>query len=112
MYHAILGRPEYTKFMAVPNYTYLELKIPRPNGIITVGPTYQRALKCDAECFPFAEAIIRSERLCAEPRSKDQYVLESTKRAACSFEPTKDVKDAVVSNDGRTLRIGMALDPK
>jgi hypothetical protein len=43
MYHAILGRPAYAKFMAVPNYTYLKLKIPGPRGIITVGPTYQRA---------------------------------------------------------------------
>jgi hypothetical protein len=28
MYHAILRRPTYAKFMAVPNYTYLKLKIP------------------------------------------------------------------------------------
>jgi hypothetical protein len=27
MYHAILGRLAYTMFMAVPNYTYLKLKI-------------------------------------------------------------------------------------
>jgi hypothetical protein len=27
-YHAILGRPAYAKFMVVPNYTYLKLKIP------------------------------------------------------------------------------------
>ena len=27
-YHAILGRPCYAKFMAVPNYTYLKLKMP------------------------------------------------------------------------------------
>jgi hypothetical protein len=40
MYHAILGRPAYAKFMVVPNYTYLKLKIPGPRGIITVGPTY------------------------------------------------------------------------
>jgi hypothetical protein len=70
-YHAILGRPTYTKFMAVPNYTYLKLKIPYLKGIIIVGPTYQRAYECDAECFQFAEAIIRSERLRAEPRSED-----------------------------------------
>jgi hypothetical protein len=25
--------------MAVPNYTYLKLKMPGPNGVITVGPT-------------------------------------------------------------------------
>jgi hypothetical protein len=78
-YHAILGRPTYMKFMAVPNYTYLKLKIPGPKGIITVGPTCQCAYECDAECFQFAEAIIRSERLHAEPRSEDQDVPESSK---------------------------------
>jgi hypothetical protein len=31
---------------------------------------------------------------------------------ACSFEPTKDIKDAVVSNEDCTLRIGTTLDPK
>jgi hypothetical protein len=111
-YHAILGRPAYAKFMAVPNYTYMKLKIPSPKGIITVGTMYQRTYECDTECFQFAEAIIRSERLHAEPRSEDQDVPESSKRAACSFEPAKDVKDAVISNDGRTLRIGTVLDPK
>ena len=34
-YHAILGRPCYAKFMAVPNYTYLKLKMPGPKGVIT-----------------------------------------------------------------------------
>jgi hypothetical protein len=47
-YHAILGKPAYAKFMAVPNYTYLKLKIPGPKGIITVGPTYQCTFECDA----------------------------------------------------------------
>jgi hypothetical protein len=36
-YHAILGRPAYAKFMVVPNYTYLKLKIPGPKGIINVS---------------------------------------------------------------------------
>jgi hypothetical protein len=98
--------------MAVPNYTYLKLKIPGPKGIIIVGTTYQQTYECDAECFQFAEATIRSERLHAEPQSEDQDVLESSKRATCSFEPTKDVKDVIVSDDGRALRIGMTLDPK
>ena len=30
-YHAILGQPCYAKFRAVPNYTYLKLKKPRPS---------------------------------------------------------------------------------
>jgi hypothetical protein len=49
-YHAILGRLAYAKFMAVPNYTYMKLKIPGPKGIITVGPTYQHAYECDFSC--------------------------------------------------------------
>jgi hypothetical protein len=36
-YHTILGRPCYAKFMAVPNYTYLKMKMPGPKGVITVG---------------------------------------------------------------------------
>jgi hypothetical protein len=111
-YHAILGRPAYAKFMVVPNYTYLKLKIPGPRGIITVGPTYQCAYECDAECFQFAEATVRSTRLHAGPRSEDQDIPESSKCAACSFEPVKDVKDTVVSDDSRKLRIGTAVDPK
>jgi hypothetical protein len=47
-YHAILRRPAYAKFMAVPNYTYLKLKIPGPKGIITIGPMYQCVYECDA----------------------------------------------------------------
>jgi hypothetical protein len=111
-YHAILGRPAYAKFMAVLNYTYLKLKIPGSKGIIIVGTTYQRAFECDTECFQFVEALIRSERLHTKPPSEDQDVPESSKRATCSFEPAKDVKDAAVSDDGRTLRIRMALNPK
>jgi hypothetical protein len=39
-YHAVLGRPCYAKFMVVPNYMYLKLKMSGPNGVITVGSTY------------------------------------------------------------------------
>ena len=56
-YHAVLGRPCYAKFMAVPNYTYLKLKMPGPNGVITVGPTYKHAFECDVECVEYAEAV-------------------------------------------------------
>jgi hypothetical protein len=48
-YHAVLGRPCYVKFMAVPNYTYLKLKIPGPKGVITVGTSFQRAYECEVE---------------------------------------------------------------
>jgi hypothetical protein len=43
--------------MAVPNYTYLKLKMLGPKGIITVGSTYYHAYECDVECVEYAEAI-------------------------------------------------------
>jgi hypothetical protein len=33
--------------MVVPNYTYLKLKMPGPNGTITVGSSYRHAYECD-----------------------------------------------------------------
>jgi hypothetical protein len=78
-YHAILGRLAYAKFMAMPNYTYLKLKILGSKGFITVGTTYQHTFECDAECFQFVEALIRSERLNAKPSSVVEDIPESSK---------------------------------
>jgi hypothetical protein len=48
-YHAILGRPAFTKFMAVPHYAYLMLKIPGPRGTITVQDSFEVSNTCDKE---------------------------------------------------------------
>ena len=40
-YHAFLGRPAYAKFMVVPNYTYLKLKLSGPNRVITVSGSFE-----------------------------------------------------------------------
>jgi hypothetical protein len=37
---SIFGRPCYAKFMVVPNYTYLKLKMPGPHGVITVSKNF------------------------------------------------------------------------
>ena len=39
-YHAILGHPCYMKFIAVPNYTYLKLKMSGSCGVITIGTSF------------------------------------------------------------------------
>jgi hypothetical protein len=66
MYDAILRMPTYEKFRAVPNYTYLKLKMPRPKGVITVNTKLRHAYECDAECFHFADSLIRSNKLAEE----------------------------------------------
>ena len=58
-YHAIIGRPGYAKFMAIPNYTYLKLKMPGPKGVITVSSSFEHAYECDVECIEYGEAVER-----------------------------------------------------
>jgi hypothetical protein len=45
-YHVILGQPCYIKFMVIPSYAYLKLKIPELTGVITMEDKAQRALDC------------------------------------------------------------------
>jgi hypothetical protein len=49
-YNAIIGRPGLVKFMAIPHYTYMILKMPGPQGIITMRADF----KGTAECFRVA----------------------------------------------------------
>jgi hypothetical protein len=54
-YHAILGRPTFLGFMAVPHYTYLVLKMPGPKGIITVKGSFKLSDLCDNEFHKMAQ---------------------------------------------------------
>jgi hypothetical protein len=100
--------------MAVPNYTYLKLKMPGPKGIITVGSTYRHAYECDVECVEYAEALAKSEALIADLEHLSKEVPD-TKRHAGNFEPVEAVKSISLdpSNDGsKQVRISSELDPK
>jgi hypothetical protein len=113
-YHVVLGRPCYAKFMAVPNYTYLKLKMPGPKGIITVGSTYLHAYECDVECVEYVEALAESEALIADLDCLSKEVPD-TKRHAGNFEPAEPVKFVALdpSNDAcKQVRIGSELDPE
>src|SRR3954464_7216262 len=49
-YHAIHGRPAFAKFMAVPHYTYLKMKMPGNNGTPqTVHGSFLRSDNCDRD---------------------------------------------------------------
>jgi hypothetical protein len=113
-YHAVLARPCYAKFMAVPNYTYLKLKMPGPNRVITIGPTYRHAYECDVECVEYAEALAESEALIADLESLSKEAPDA-KRHAGNIEPAETVKSVPLdpSNDtSKQIRIGSELDPK
>jgi hypothetical protein len=50
-YHAILGRPALAKFMAIPHYPYLLLKMPGPHGILSLRGDLKRAFDCDIQAI-------------------------------------------------------------
>jgi hypothetical protein len=110
----VLGRPCYAKFMAVPNYTYLKLKMSGPKGIITVGSTYRHAYECDVECVEYVEAIAEAEALIADLDCLSKEAPDA-KRHVSNFEPVEAVKSVSLdpSNDAyKQVRIGSELDPK
>ena len=62
-YHAILGRPALAKFMVVPHYVYLVLKIPTEQGILTLRANVSTAYECKREGLALAEAMDLSARM-------------------------------------------------
>ena len=46
-YDALLGREAFTIFQAIPHYGYMMLKMPGPNGIITLASDPDIALRAE-----------------------------------------------------------------
>ena len=110
-YHAILGRPCYAKFMAIPNYTYLKLKMLGPGGVITVDTSFQRSYECEVEHCDHAVAIVASKELAVIRKE----VVEETPNhqwSTGSFKPVEGAKGVLVDPSGpksKVVRIGTAL---
>nr|AAS79740.1 putative polyprotein [Oryza sativa Japonica Group] len=54
-YHAILGRPALAKFMAVPHYTYMMMKMPGPRRVLSLRSDIKQAVTCDKESCDMAQ---------------------------------------------------------
>jgi hypothetical protein len=113
-YHAILGRLCYTKFMAVPNYTYLKMKMP-PKGVIIVGSSIEHAFDCDAECVEHAEALALDEAVMANLENLVNEDLDFIAKHAGSFEAAEQTKEVPLDPaalEGKALRVSSTLNPK
>jgi hypothetical protein len=111
-YNAIIGRPRLAKFMAIPHYTYMILKMSGPQGIITMRADFQGT----AECFRVAiqaalttkssmtssmQANSKPEEDLAVPANEAQVVTsmrltEETKRINLGFADER--KTAIISS--------------
>jgi hypothetical protein len=52
-YYAILGRPALAKFMAMPHYVYLLLKMQGKTGVLTLCGNLKKSYDCDQESIEY-----------------------------------------------------------
>jgi len=117
-YHAILGRPALEKFMAMLHYTYLVLKMPTEQGVLSLHANLDVAYNCEKESFALAEAtdisihmqdcIVTSQVI--PPEDLEIPILEAT-RASTKSREFKEVV-LIPGNQSKTARIGANLDPE
>jgi len=62
-YHALLGFPAFAKFMIYAQQTYLKMKIPGPNDVITVTGDFRKSLECTSAGGSLANSqVIETEK--------------------------------------------------
>lgn len=74
-YHAILGQPAFARFMAVPHYAYLKLKMPGPNGVITIHGDFKRSDTCDRDFNKILESFGMQEELAELSLTNDRTLM-------------------------------------
>ena len=97
-YHAILGRPCLTKFMAVPHYSYLVLEMPTEKGVLSIRGNVYTAYTYEEESFKITKAIDLSIQMAetvsqAAQVSSDQLKLpeQQTPRKSAKSKEHKEV---------------------
>lgn len=77
-YNALLSQPQLAHFMGVASYTYIMLKIPGPNGVITVRDLIEYAVECDIQSFDLG----------ARPPGRMSMMSNLAARISCGPKPT------------------------
>jgi hypothetical protein len=120
-YHAILGRPAIAKFMAVPHYTYLVLKMPSPTGVLSLQGDLRISHDCDTEAVEIAstnqvpnammEVYAASKKL-----ATSELDISEKSDSANKPQPAEEVLvktiDLGTGDPSKTTTIGAGLDPK
>ena len=119
-YHAILGRLALAKFMVVPHYAYLLLKMSGNTGVLSLPGDHLKSFECDKEAIDHA-ATIRvpssiSEILAAAKELSLKESMPSKKPSQSSVKPTGDVGTKTIQlregDDSKTAIIGIGLGDK
>jgi hypothetical protein len=117
--HAIFGRPMLAKFMAIPHHTYLIMKMPTPNGILSVLGDIMVSYNCESATVELSKdsAIKDATTFMAAQAAKiDQTTLQvpEQKRTSIALNPSPSVKKVCLGlpDASKEVIIGADLDPK
>jgi hypothetical protein len=120
-YHAILGRPAIAKFMAVPHYTYLVLKMPSQAGVLSLQGDLRISHDCDTEAMEIAStnqvpnAMMEVYATSKKLATSELDILEKSDNAN-KPQPAEEVLvktiDLGTGDSSKTTTIGAGLDPK
>jgi hypothetical protein len=114
-YHAILRRLAFVKFMAVPHYAYLTLKILGPKGTIIVQGSFEVSNTCDKEFNRMAQTFGMTAEYTRLKGETDHNVLPNVGRSLLDqdFDATQDSKKIQVhpKDPNKTISIAVNLDP-
>jgi hypothetical protein len=114
-YHAILRRLAFAKFMAVPYYAYLTLKILGPKGTITVQGSFEVSNTCDKEFNKMAQTFGMRAEYARLKGETNHNVLPDVGRSLSvqAFDTTQDSKKTQVhpTDPNKTTSIAVNLEP-
>jgi hypothetical protein len=117
-YNAIIGRLELAKFMDIPHYPYMILKMLGPQGIITVHADFQGTAEYFRGAIQMALTARPSVALPAQvdgkPMEEDFTIASNEAPVATSKRPTEEDKriNLGFSDERKTAIISFSLDDK
>jgi hypothetical protein len=116
-YNTIIGRPGLAKFMAIPHYTYMILKMTGPQGIIAVCADFQGAAECFRVAIQAALTTKPSTTSSVQAISKpeeDLVVPANEAQAVTSMRSTEETKriNLRFADERKTAIISSSLDDK
>jgi hypothetical protein len=96
-YHAILGRHMLAKFMALPHHNYLIMKMPTPNGILSILGDFMVSYNCESTTVELSkDSAIKAAAtvMIAQAAKIDQITLQvrEQKCTSAALDPSPAVK--------------------
>jgi hypothetical protein len=114
-YHAILGRPAFARFMAVPHYAYLKLRMPANRGPLTISGSFVRSENCDKDFNSMSQTFGVHEKLHHIREATNMDIDPPTQQNApeLSFDASKDTREHQIhpTDPTKTARVSNSLSP-